>query len=1226
MAINDVLGLSVDITANTDSFVRALQAAAASFAPTFDAKDLVSKFKDAQSSIKGIFAQTVADAASAGLGRARLDSFVKKLSPITDNIESSMKRIFEQQVKIQQGGMNAAAEAQLKAAMAAEQEHLRGLQLRLKIERTGAEKIIKRRKEAVQEAERLAQRTASEAGEEFGESLGKAFEDLKSGNVGGIFKGAGKRAGAWGEGLKERGAARKAEGKAGGGMMEAMGGLLSKLGPALLAIGAIAAGFAAVVAVIIQADAAVKDMNRTLMASGIAGVDLVDQFGRAGATMKRVSQGFMESFTFNRLWGTTAKDHIEILGAYAEAGMSFKTMTEGVKNAGEEMERLKQFTVAALTYSKLLGLSTKEVSESMATYMMDLGFTLEGVQGKFANITRAAMDSGFATKRFFNMVLQATSGMSMYNVRLEEAASLLKGLAKILGAKMGGDMLQTLTKGFKDESTQDRVKKTMTTGVGYSLDTLKKDAVNSSEEFKRKMDDLGKTAAGADSKKELESALDDVMGAGASQKSPEELMKAMAKLSTGEQAKIVARAESSKNPAMVRMLAELMNKSQAFGGKGLASAQAARQFAGAGAVLDLQLNEVRGVLGKSLDQIDLSNMEQRMAWESITGKSGEEALKLFEVGKRFSGRQEVLMEEQQKIRDLDAKGKTDEAQDAAKAFNDRFGKEFGVVLDDQGNRFKAKIGLQGGVDVNESLRGEGAQRLDDTRKDMMLTAGDELLGKEGAKVSEDTLLAQEIASNTTDISKILEQGVEYLLSKIYSAVQFIASMLGHGLDPDEKQAKGRASQGLQSSVEATREEMMRQQKKASDLKRGLRGKSGADKDADLVEINKAEEAVKVLSARAATLEAQVRAVERIDDNDQAEAYGSATDPEAYVAAAAADPQVRRTAEDAIKAITGVSVEETANQVAAQYTATKMAAAEREAKIIQETLKAGGGGDGGGAARGGAAVAHSMNVSNIKDEAKAKAEGVWTDMLSKVLGIGGGVAEQPLWGFNNPSSVTSEKPLENLLGKDTFIGAEKANKAAAITLSKREMTEEEVQKKKQSDLIVAGIEKVEGDLLDKQLAATMAGMGVEGSPDSLVAAAKEFRASGTVPTNLDLNKRVIDPETGLERRAGDILRGKSGMMTPASSGAIHKRIGPTEKPADDFLMHLGSDGQVKFAQRIDGQDTVALATKSGGGIDAAMSGVGRGGGGGGTIIINHNYNDGEGVRKSWRSLQAAKALG
>jgi hypothetical protein len=110
-----------------------------------------------------------------------------------------------------------------------------------------------------------------------------------------------------------------------------------------------------------------------------------------------------------------------------------------------------------------------------------------------------------------------------------------------------------------------------------------------------------------------------------------------------------------------------------------------------------------------------------------------------------------------------------------------------------------------------------------------------------------------------------------------------------------------------------------------------------------------------------------------------------------------------------------------------------------------------------------------------------------------------------------------------------------------------------------------------------------------------------------------------------------------MANPAIAGRIHPKIMATHSrgvtpdlirssqgpAAKDFLMHIGNDGQVKFAQRIDGQDTVALASKGGGAVSQA---TGRAGGGGGVTIVQHNYSNMEAVQKGYRSLMAARAIG
>lgn len=1191
MAINDVLGLSVDVSATTDNFVRALREAASRANLDLNVADpLIRSFKSAQADIKGIFAKTVSDAASAGLGRASLDKFIGKLQPLTDNIESSMKRIFEQEAKIRKGGLDDAAKRQIQDNLALEREKLRGLQVRLKMEQVSADKIIKRRKQAQEEAERLAARTRSEAVDEFSEGLTRAFEDLKSGNLGNLLKGAGKRGSAWGEGLKDRGVAK---GGMMGGMMKGLGEFLSKAGPMIAALGAIAAGFAAVIAMVIQADSAVKDLNRTILSAGMSGKDLGDKYNRLGTTMTQISQQFMDSFAFNRIWGTTAKDHLEILGAYAEAGLTFQEMAEGIKSAGEQMEVLKKHTVAALTYSKLLGLSTTEISQTIATYMTDLGFTLEGVEAKFSNIAAAAKESGFATKRFFNMVLQATTGMSMYNVRLEEAAGLLTQLGKILGEKMGGDFLQQLTRGFKDENTLDRVRKTMTTGLGYSINVLKKDALKTSEEFVRKLEDLSKSNAEGANK--FNAVLDEFKLKGLSS---EDMIKKLSTMNESDRKELLAKA-TAVNAPMGRMLAHLSR--QAVVQKGtLGAAQAAREGAGAGATLLLQMNELRGVLGKRIDEIRSDSITQRAAFEQITGKSGEEFRKLASVAENFAGRQKALADAQAEVERLKKEGKEGAAEEYAKKFNEQFGKSFGILLgtagDQLGKRFTAKLDSGGAVDTFASFSGKA---LGDTLEDLVMNAGEGLLGGEDKKVAEDILLAQEIAANTTDISKILEQGVEWLLSQIYKSVQYIASFFGKSeFTDEEKKAKGQALGDIQDKLNEARMQMAKQESAIKDLERKKRTATSDDEKAKIEdEIARRRKAVEMLGSRSAVYTSAAHDLGRLDA-DVARPYGKNLSRDQLIGIAAAQPGTRGVMSKELERLSPGAGAARINAMAGAQESVRQLADKYAFFTKQYTLDE-----------------QDVMAKRAEDE-------MFRSQGSQLLGLGSAV--RPV--DNSMLSaweLSGQKPEAGVVKSTAEVLGDLYIKEGrdADQRSKKELTEEEKQKKEQTKQFLAGMEKLEGEKEDKQLAALMASVGVPGSPESLLAQAKMFRQTGTVPTNIsDLSSEVVDPATGQTRRLGDILRG-SPSATAAMNSTISKKIGSAPM-AHDFLMQVGSDGRVKFAQRIDGADTVAVATKAGGAVAAA---AGRSGGGGVTII-QHNYSDMEAIKKGYKALMAARALG
>ena len=706
-----------------------------------------------------------------GLDKAR-DKYAREMTKANFQWQEAARKLEIDRADVVSAAQKNAAETEMK-----------NIQARAAAEMKALDPVIARRMQAAKKYKEFFGEDLDrssifklENAEKFGDTIGEAFseatsKDLKS--MAGLLKKLGKFTGTQGAKL-EAGAGGGAMGGAMGGLGKALGGL----GKVVMVIGGIAAGIAALVKVLFDADAQTKDLNRSLLDAGVSGADLVDKYGDITGVLNNTRRAFTEALRFNLKWGVTAKENLEILGNFAEAGVVFQEITAGTRTAEEQMGRLRDTTQAALVYSKLLGKTANEIAVDMGTLMTDFGYTLGGVQERLSSIISLGKESGFATKRFYGMVLQATSGMSMYNVRLEEAAELLMSLGKILGENLAGDYLQGLVRGFKDESTQDRIKKTMTTGVSYSLKVLQKGAVNAAAEFQRQLREFG-----TENKEQADRFMDAMAGAfkvsrdQVSKMSPEALARALAKLPKGLHDALLAQASAS-NEELARQITALSGKSMAFrGGRG--GAQAAREFASPAEALLLQLNELRTVLKKRVDQIDLTNETERMAWENLTGIQGEAARKQFEIGRRYSGINTMLSKRQAEIKKVSGTG---EALRLMNDFNDQYGKAFGFVVDEMGNRFKAVTDSMGNVT-------KGA-KIGDSFDDLLLSLGD-LSGAITGGVPEDIRLATEIAENTRDLGHIMEIGVQALLEQINKAVQWIASTLGLGSE-DEKKARAAA--------------------------------------------------------------------------------------------------------------------------------------------------------------------------------------------------------------------------------------------------------------------------------------------------------------------------------------------------------------------------------------------------------------------------------------------------
>lgn len=1092
--LTTTLGLALEIE-DADKFIKDLEKIGAK--ASFDVKPLLRKFQSAQTDIRRMFSESLLGAADAAFSGAKINRIGQNLARITKPLEEAQRKLFALEVQERDKGLN----AQEKALKEQHRIRIYHLEQQFKVEKKATEEILQRRKDALQEAERLASRTFAEAGQEFGEAIEGTFNRIKSGDLAGILQGAAKRISARGAGLEARAAQGKGIpglGGTGAGLLGQLGGLIGKLGPVIAGLSAVAAGITAIIGVAVAADSAMKDLNRTLLEGGVAGADLANQFGRLDGVIDDVRKTFTEAFTFNRIWGTTAKDHLEILGAYSDAGLTFREMAGGVRKAGEEMEALKGYTVAALTYSKLLGMSSQEISTSMATYMEELGLTLEGVQNRFSNIAMAAKESGFSTKRFFNMVLQATSGMSMYNVRLEETAGLLIQLGKILGEQKAGQFLQQLTQGFKGEGTQEKVRKTMTTGTGYSLQVLQADAIRSSAEFQRQLDEAGDQTRGR-----MLKLLEDV-GITADM-TAEQRARKLASLSP-DQINTLRAKGAAVDAGLGRSLGALVDQSQAFKG-GLGGAVAGRSYAGAGASLLLKLGEAREVFGKDLDQISETDIERMIAAETITGQQGEEFRQLQRTGQYFRGQLNTIKEYQGQP------SKEDE-------FNQLYGESFGVRMRG-GKLYKAKRGAGGAFDEEATFSGP---ELKATLQDLVLALGDEYMGKEEEKVAEDILLAQEIAENTTDISKILEQGVEYLLEQIYGVVQDIYGTLNvFGLSTEDREKRSQMVRDIQSDLDTNRKVLSEKLTERQALEKVVKRSEGPEK----------EEAQKKL--------------DRL--NPEIEAY---------------------------------------NQRIAQQKGW--------VKEISRSTNLG-----------------ELDPAILDRFGLSKAPGKGDQLVSgmKIGGVAAAGTVNPMLGLAAPYLLDAYGKIAETTPSDEAQRIEEERSKTELDTQK-DTTEE------QTDKLVKAINNPE-ERDREALLRDLTALGLSNAQaQRLTGPLWQGQAVGGVKEAL--SERVFDPMTGTQRQRGHILLGRGG-GSGATNDLINQLLG-TEAPAQDFLLHVGAGGRVKFAQRIDGADTVAVAAKSGG---ALSTGAKRAGTSGGVVLVQHNYSDMESIKKGWRALRSAKAL-
>lgn len=293
--------------------------------------------------------------------------------------------------------------------------------------------------------------------------------------------------------------------EAGGAGLKAMAGLMGKLGTSLEFIGKlgpmlgmISGALVGVVKLFLEADAMVKDMNNDIMQSA-SNVEFLEKSGwSAGAAvesmgnaLKGVQEAAMDA-RFNNALGITKDTHVAILNTLNQEGVAFASLNAQAGNTVEGMKKLTQSIVAAgVGYSRSLGVPLQEINTFQAEMMREMGASVEDTNQSFQHMTRSAAGSGIAANKFFATIRAASTDLSLWNLRLEGAVSLLGKMGKILSPKSAQSFFQTVSSGFKHMGRQDLLKQTLLAGPAEVQADIRRELPKSQSELAKNIQSAG---------------------------------------------------------------------------------------------------------------------------------------------------------------------------------------------------------------------------------------------------------------------------------------------------------------------------------------------------------------------------------------------------------------------------------------------------------------------------------------------------------------------------------------------------------------------------------------------------------------------------------------------------------------------------------------------------------------------------------------------------------------
>lgn len=588
------------------------------------------------------------------------------------------------------------------------------------------------------------------------DSFNQALNNVGRGGVGGIFdavRGMGGRAQDLGMARQQQGAQLQARaskmgdkaGMAQGAKMAQMGKTIATIGKAAMGIAAVAAILVTLVKLFADLESKVKDMNKALMdGAGAADFGLTPIEIRAGGLRRALENlrdettGVNENF---KKFRASAKEQQSILATFNQAGITYGKMNEQIKKGSKFMENYSDVTALAITYSRNLGIESSTIAKDMGTLADVTGQNLEEVAESFSIIQREATMSGFMTKRFYSAIVEATSGMAFYGVRIAETTDLLKNFDSLLGEAAGTEVFKKIAR-EGGKSFQDSLKEFLIKDPQFAKEQYQ-------TVYRQRLADLERSLAGTDFEDiDLEKLLRET-GGGA----------ALAK-------RLEGMGITGQRGTDIMQLAELQ---QAARGN-MTAMMGARGAAGPAFEAVMKLRTMPGLGGASLGEVyekavSEGNEGLLVALQQLAQSQGKDFDELKVLDQKNAGRFDYL-------KDV-AAGNAEMTEEL---------KNLGFYVEGAGTA-NAKI-MRGTMDRAGNLIEESGVELRD-RFDLLLTRPTEDGKALEKQLTQDQQIAAEISRNITGLNEIMEQTVTAILNDIYDVLIQIADWLFKD-DPDRQ--------------------------------------------------------------------------------------------------------------------------------------------------------------------------------------------------------------------------------------------------------------------------------------------------------------------------------------------------------------------------------------------------------------------------------------------------------
>lgn len=530
-------------------------------------------------------------------------------------------------------------------------------------------------------------------------------------------------------------------------------GNLGKVGPVLAstagALAGVVAAFGIFAAVMFDMDRKVKEFNKS--AVNTYGALSLNRLGSKDLNKGlRILNHTVTDLTANL--GVTQDEAMTLFDVLDKGGFTLDRISRRSGDAIMAQKNLGDGLRVISTTARMTGVSIGDYASQLTDYVNDLGMSLNTVNDSFANIANMAAKASFGTRRFYGMVVQATSGQSSLNVRLDQTAELLMKMTKILGQKKAAEMVANHGTDLSGLSATERIRMGILSGKRGTR-IMGREASSQATNFAVRARNFGPALGSALQQAGVDPSVGQAItnagraGAGtdaaATASTSGVMVQALRKMSSAQQSSLIAALQS--NPATVdlgRQMSQLIDVTRASSGS-LGDFVNGLQGASAGGSIALRLSELNSVGLGRLE--DIRSPEGRAAAENVTGLSGAQYDMMREVSRVVAGQ----------FRNLQGSRPTDEAGRRRQI------EAYGATTDESGVLRAATIGANGQIQYLEQI-----QEANDLMSGYMSRADinlDEIRTEQAALMSE-------TFDATVSVADILENKILFYIRALYENV------------------------------------------------------------------------------------------------------------------------------------------------------------------------------------------------------------------------------------------------------------------------------------------------------------------------------------------------------------------------------------------------------------------------------------------------------------------------